>query len=152
VNPALPNGLTLNPSSGVISGTPLSGSNGNSTHEFAVTDSTIPLNQQGKKTLSLTIIANGTPVTITTNSLPDGKRNQAYAVTLAASGGTIPYTWSVTPALPAGFTLDPTTGVISGTPTTTSDSDHDFTVRDSTNQTTTKQLNLRIRKNAPSGD
>ena len=152
VNPALPNGLTLNPSSGVISGTPLSGSNGNSTHEFTVTDSTIPLNQQGKKTLSLTIIANGTPVTITTNSLPDGKRNQAYAVTLAASGGTIPYTWSVTPALPAGFTLDPTTGVISGTPTTTSDSDHDFTVRDSTNQTTTKQLNLRIRKNAPSGD
>ena len=55
VNPALPNGLTLNPSSGVTSGTPLSGSHGNSTHAFTVTDSTTPINQQGQRTLALTI-------------------------------------------------------------------------------------------------
>jgi hypothetical protein len=151
-NPALPNGLTLNPSSGVISGTPLSGSEGNSTHEFTVTDSTNPINLQGKKTLSLTIMANGTPVTITTKSLPDGKENDPYAVTLTASGGTVPYTWSVTPAFPVGLVLDPATGVISGIPTATSKIDHDVTVRDSTNQTMTKELRLRIRKSAPSED
>jgi hypothetical protein len=86
-----------------------------------------------------------TPVRITTNKLLEGRRNRPYADTLEASGGIIPYTWSVTPALPAGLSLAPATGVISGTPTKTSDIDHDFTVRDSTNQTTTKELNLRIR-------
>ena len=146
VSPVLPNGLALNPSSGVISGTPLSGSNGNSNHEFIVTDSTPSIHQQGKRTLSLTIFANVTPVRITTNSLPDGKRNQAYARTLAASGGTIPYTWSVTPPLPAGLTLSSATGLISGVPTAASDADHNFTVRDSANQTITKQLNLQIKK------
>jgi hypothetical protein len=86
-----------------------------------------------------------TVVRITTNKLLEGRRNRPYADTLEASGGTIPYTWSVTPALPAGLTLDPATGVISGTPTATSNINHDFTVRDSTDQTTTKELKLRIR-------
>jgi hypothetical protein len=86
-----------------------------------------------------------TPVRITTNKLLEGRRNQPYADTLEASGGTIPYTWSVTPALPAGLTLAPATGVISGTPTATSNINHDFTVRDATNQTSTKELKLRIR-------
>jgi hypothetical protein len=88
---------------------------------------------------------NVTPVTITTDKLREGRRNRPYADTLEASGGTIPYTWSVTPALPAGLTLAPATGVISGTPTATSNINHDFTVRDSTDQTTTKELKLRIR-------
>ena len=145
VNPSLPNGLTFTPSSGVISGTPLSGSEGNSSHQFTVTDSTIPMNQEGTSTLSLTILADGTPVTITTTSLPGGKENEPYAATLAASGGTLPYTWSVTPALPAGLVLDPATGVISGIPTATSDSDQAVTVQDSTNQTMTKKLKLNIK-------
>lgn len=151
VYPALPNGLTLNPSSGVITGTPLSGSNGNSLHEFTVTDSTMPINQQGKKTFSLTISANVTPVTITTRSLPNGSRNQPYAGTVEASGGVTPYTWSATPPLPVGLTLAPATGEMSGTPTTTSNMRHDFTVRDSTNQTSTSELRLRVR-NASSSD
>ena len=88
-----------------------------------------------------------TVVRITTNKLREGRRNRFYVDTLEASGGTIPYTWSVTPALPAGLNLAPTTGVISGTPTATSNLEHDFTVRDSTNQTATKQLRLRIRNN-----
>jgi hypothetical protein len=87
-----------------------------------------------------------TVVRITTNRLQEGRRNRPYADTLEASGGIIPYTWSVTPALPAGLTMDPATGEISGTPTALSDINHDFTVRDSTNQTTTKELKLRIRK------
>jgi hypothetical protein len=152
VNPALPNGLTFNPSSGVITGTPLSGSNGNSSHEFTVTDSTLPLNQQDKKTLSLTIRANVTPLTIPTRSLPDGRRNSPYTGTLEASGGVTPYTWSVTPALPDGLTLAPATGEISGTPTTASNERHEFTVRDSTNQTSTRELRLRVRNSSNDDD
>ena len=59
-----------------------------------------------------------------------------------------PFTWSVTPPLPTGLTLAPATGEISGTPTTTSNIRHDFTVRDLANQTSTKELRLRIRDNS----
>jgi hypothetical protein len=136
---SLPANLALN-QSGTISGTPTN--SGTSNFTVKVTDA---LSQSATRPLSITISAAPTPLTITTTSLPNGKRNQAYTATLAASGGTIPYTWSVTPALPAGLTLAPATGVISGTPTTVNNSNFNFTVRDSTNQTTTKQLNLQIK-------
>jgi LPXTG-motif cell wall-anchored protein len=57
------------------------------------------------------------PATITTSTLAGGKVNVAYTQTLAATG-TGPISFAVTAgALPAGLTLDPATGVISGTPT-----------------------------------
>ena len=56
-------------------------------------------------------------VHITTNSLPDGYVGTAYSQTLAANGGTAPYSWSLTVGqLPTGLGLS-TDGVISGTPT-----------------------------------
>ena len=46
---------------------------------------------------------------ITTTSLPNGVVNMAYSATLAASGGTMPYTWSIASgSLPSGLTLNPT--------------------------------------------
>ena len=55
---------------------------------------------------------------IVTASLPQGIVDVAYDASLTAAGGTPPYTWSVTGALPPGLTLDCTTGAITGTPTT----------------------------------
>lgn len=43
-------------------------------------------------------------------------RGVAISLQLAATGGTAPYTWSAT-GLPAGLTVNPSTGLISGTPT-----------------------------------
>src|ERR1700681_2498401 len=61
-----------------------------------------------------------TPPVVTTTSLPNGTVNAAYSATLTASGGTTPYSWSIsTGALPAGLALASSTGVISGTPTAT---------------------------------
>ena len=54
---------------------------------------------------------------ITTSSLPDGAVGILYNQTLAATGGTPPYSWSST-TLPPGLYLGTSTGVISGTPTT----------------------------------
>ncbi|MBU6481356.1 MAG: putative Ig domain-containing protein [Nitrospirae bacterium] len=136
---SLPANLALSPA-GTISGTPTN--TGTSNFTVKVTDA---ISQSDTQPLSIMISAATSPLEITTTSLPDGKRNQFYSATLAASGGTTPYTWSVTPALPAGLTLASTTGVISGTPTAASNSDYNFTVRDSTNQATTKKLHLRIR-------
>lgn len=68
--------------------------------------------------LLLTVSSTAEGPAITTSSLPYGNVGSAYLAVLTGSGGGTPYTWSV-PAgsLPAGLVLDPTTGVISGTPT-----------------------------------
>jgi hypothetical protein len=62
--------------------------------------------------------ATPTPLVLTTTSLPSGTPGVTYSTTLAASGGTQPYNWSISAGnLPAGLTLNPSTGAISGTPT-----------------------------------
>lgn len=54
---------------------------------------------------------------VSTSTLPPGDIGVHYkGATLAAVGGTAPYTWSAT-GLPAGLILNQTTGVLSGTPT-----------------------------------
>jgi len=55
---------------------------------------------------------------ISTTGLPAGVVGQAYSAQLNATGGAMPYSWSVASgALPAGLTLS-SSGAISGTPTT----------------------------------
>ena len=59
-----------------------------------------------------------TQLQIDTASLHDGAVQQPYTVTLAASGGTQAYSCSIASgSLPAGLSLNASTGVISGTPT-----------------------------------
>jgi len=56
---------------------------------------------------------------ISTTNLPNGQYNNPYAPTvLSATGGTTPYTWSVSPGgvLPSGMNLDQDSGTLSGTP------------------------------------
>jgi hypothetical protein len=57
------------------------------------------------------------PVKVTTTNLADGKAGVPYSTPLHAIGGKAPHTFSVTGALPLGLGLNPTSGVISGTPT-----------------------------------
>jgi hypothetical protein len=65
-----------------------------------------------------TINASGGALTITTTTCPGGTQDTAYAgCTIAASGGTAPYTFSVStntnyPPLPEGLSLNATTGRI----------------------------------------
>ena len=110
----LPAGLSLS-SSGAIRGTPTAAANATSL-TFKVTDSSQPV-QTNSATLSLTITV-AAPV-ITTTSLPNGNVGAAYNSSLAARGGTPPYTWALTAGtMPAGLSLS-TGGAISGTPTAT---------------------------------
>ena len=79
--------------------------------------------------------------------LPLGHASQPYGpATVTASGGIPPYTWSVTPPLPASLALNSLTGEITGTVdagsvgTTT----HMFTVQDSASQSIKKSIQLTI--------
>lgn len=80
------------------------------------------------------------PLTITTTSpLPAGYVASPYSLTLTASGGTPPYgKWKVVSgALPGGLKLEASSGLIYGTPTTTTGSPFAFgiTVGDSSGRT-----------------
>lgn len=122
----LPAGLGLDPVSGVISGTPQTPG----TYAFTVqaVDSTTP-KQVATQHLSIRVADR---LNIDTLELPEGVVNASYSRALSASGGTQPYTWSVTTgSLPAGLALDPASGVISGTPTAAGSATFTVTATDS---------------------
>jgi hypothetical protein len=87
-----------------------------------------------------------TPLTITTASLPDGTVNQSYSASITGSGGLTPYTFSVTPSVPANLSFDSFTGAIGGTPVAAGTMTLTFTLRDAspTPQTVQKTLTLLI--------
>jgi len=134
---SLPAGLTLNASTGVISGTP-TGTAGTSTFTVRAT------NSAGNNTRQFTIVVSAAVVapTITTSSLPNATVGTAYNQTLAATG-TAPITWTVSiGTLPAGLTLS-SAGVISGTPTAAGPST--FTVRAANSAgNVTRQLSITV--------
>jgi hypothetical protein len=110
-NGTLPAGLTLS-SVGILSGMPTAA--GSSTVTIIVADSA---HASGTLTVTL-VVADGTISITTPSPLASGALGVAYSATLAATGGTAPYTWSLASgSLPGGVTLS-SAGVIAGTPTT----------------------------------
>jgi hypothetical protein len=133
----LPAGLALAPGTGVISGTPTGA--GTSNFTVQVTDAN---SQTATASLSLTVIA---PPSITTASLPGGTQSMAYSAALAVTGGTAPYSWSITSGtLHAGLALAPATGAISGTPTGTGTSNFTVQVTDANSLMATASLSLTV--------
>ncbi len=82
---------------------------------------------------------------ITTTSLPSGTIGSSYAASLAATGGSSPYTWSIASgALPAGLALDPSTGAITGTPSAPGSPSATFEVTDANGSTAEVTLAVAI--------
>ena len=140
----MPAGLNL-ASSGGISGKPTA--SGTSSLTFSVADSSTPVQN---KSVTLSLVVAPPTLAITTSSLPGGTRGSSYSTLLTASGGTTPYSWSISAGtLPAGLTLTSATGLISGTPTSTGTSSITVKVTDSGSQTKTLKLSIVIATAAP---
>lgn len=65
--------------------------------------------------LALTIAVDS-HLTITKSTLKTGEQTLAYSDSFTAVNGTAPYVWTMTPAPPAGLTLNAATGSVTGTP------------------------------------
>ncbi|WP_321913260.1 MULTISPECIES: kelch repeat-containing protein [unclassified Paraburkholderia] len=115
ISPALPAGLQFDPQTGVISGTPLAVSppavytvTGSNSADFVETQLTIEVHAVTQPPASLSywdlapIYVVGHPISY------DEPQSTGDEIT----------SFSVSPALPAGLSLNPQTGAISGTPTT----------------------------------
>ncbi|MDB6151540.1 MAG: pknD 4, partial [Chthoniobacter sp.] len=111
ISPALPAGLLLHPTTGVISGTP--------TAVSAQTNYTVTATFAGQPDSSTQLsLGVSTPALVGYSRSPAVFTRTRIAPPLAPILRSGPSTgFSISPALPAGLTLDPQTGVISGTPT-----------------------------------
>ena len=139
---SLPAGLSLS-AAGVLSGTPAAAALGTDSFTVKVTDS-----GNGSATLAMSLTIFAGPTITTAPALPNGTVGVAYiTATLAASGGTQPYVWSITlGSLPPGLTLAASAGTITGTPTTPTSGPSNFTVQviDAKGVTATKQFSITI--------
>ena len=145
VSPSLPTGLSLDSSTGAISGTP---SVVSSSATYTVTAS----NTGGSDTATLTFVVNDiapSSLTYSPSSLTLTKGTAMTTVTPTSSGGTVT-SWSVSPSLPAGLSLDSTTGAISGTPTTITSSASYTVTASNTGGSTTASVTIVVNDVAPS--
>jgi len=78
---------------------------------------------------------------VSTTAADFGVVGNAYTSTLAATGGTAPFTWMlIGGTLPTGTSLGASTGVVSGTPTAAGNLTVDFTVTDSMGRVATGSI------------
>lgn len=143
VSGTLPDDLSLNPTTGVISGIP---ANVQTTSFTVQAKDSAAAPQTITQQFTLTIVPG--PLSIATSLLPAASVNQPYQVTLATGGGVMPFTWTIASGtLPPGLVLN-NNGIIIGTATATGAYNFTVRVQDGTPAAVTRALTLQI---VPSG-
>ena len=132
---SLPPGITID-ASGNIAGAAASAGVFPST--ILVQDS---VGNKASKAFSITVIA---PLSITTELLPAGNVGLAYQAGVAATGGKLPYKFSIASGgLPAGLTMDES-GAFTGKPATAGTSRFTVQVTDNSAKTASKTFTIAV--------
>jgi len=136
-NGTLPPGLILNTQSGVLSGSPTSVG----TYNFSIV-ATDSAQNSGIKNYTYTISSVG--IVLSPSTLPQATVNVAYSQALSATGGTSPYSFTVTTGtLPTGITLS-SGGTLSGTCGISIERTFTVTATDANGNTGTQQYTLEV--------
>ncbi len=137
ISGALPPGLILNESSGVVAGQPTQPGRFNFT--IQLTDAA---GAQLQRSYSINVV---TGLTIPSCPAPLGAVNEAYSSTVAAVGGQSPYSWALdSGALPAGLRLATDSGVLAGTPAAPGSSEFVLRASDSGANSATRTCSIQI--------
>jgi len=88
---------------------------------------------------------------VSTTGLSDGQVQVAYSAVLLASGGSTPYTWSVSGNFPGGLNLDPAAGKITGVPLSTGSFSFTAKVTDHIGAAATATLTITVGTTPPPG-
>src|SRR5437899_167248 len=133
----LPTGLSLS-SAGTLSGTPTIA--GAFPFTVAVKDAA---SASASASLSINVVSLP-PLQITSSQLPGGTVGSAYSATLSASGGTSPYSWSVSSGtLPTGLILS-SSGTLAGTPTVAGAFPLTVAVKDAASGSASASLSINV--------
>jgi hypothetical protein len=116
ISPALPAGLSMNQSTGSISGTPSATSASTS---YSVTATNITGSSTATFSMSVTLSLPAPDISYTPSDIV-GEVNTAISTLSPTNTGGTATNWSISPSLPGGLSISSSTGRINGTPTSTS--------------------------------
>jgi hypothetical protein len=136
VSGALPTGVSLNSSTGLISGSPTA--TGDFTFKVQVKDA------GGTRSDSQTYNLSVVPKLQLVAGKGVAEVGIPFQLAPQATGGKPGYKWSLTGALPAGLTMDPATGGVSGTPTSAGTMTVKFVVTDTLGLTSTVDVPFTV--------
>jgi hypothetical protein len=146
VAPPLPAGLSLDTSTGIITGTP-------SALSAMATYTVTATNTGGNTTVDLSLTVKAVAPTALNYSANPALFVVGAAITAdtPTSGGGAVVSYSVAPPLPAGLTLDPATGIITGTPTVAALAANHSVTATNTGGNTSVSLNLAVIRQCNTG-
>ena len=144
LSPSLPTGLSFDADTRTLSGTPAEPTD--ATWTLTATDS---LDETG--TLSFAIhIESGAPAPLSYEGVPAPNVSAQVGVPLtavdlpAANGGSLPVTYSLSPALPEGLAFDASARTVSGTPSEVADAMWTLTATDAGGATATLSVSVQV--------
>jgi len=131
-------GLTLDPNSGALQGTPQTA--GTFTFTVQVADST---GRRVSSSFSVTVTPPSLTI-VTGASLPPGTVGMNYSQSFSVVGGTQPYAWSLSSGSVPGLTFDANQVVLAGTPTAPGTFTFSLQARDAGGLSATRSFSVTI--------